>query len=165
MGLEDWAFAATIGQFVLVAVSLFIIWFQLRYASKLARAANAQALAEQAGSFNALLIQDSEVARIWYSHGVDLDTDEFQAIAARERYSELLVQWLIIHENVYYQKRKKLLDPEVYETWRRDLERTVKQHSLRELGCELTEIFTGEFGQHLLKLQADNRTDRQDGDG
>jgi hypothetical protein len=153
MNLEGWAYAATIGQFVLVAISLFAIWYQLPQTTMLSRAANSQALAEHAGSFNSLLIQDSEVARIWYSYGQGLDREEFEAIAAIERYREMLVQWLIIHENIFYQNRERLLDRGIYESWCRDLERTVKQHNLRVFDSKLDELFSNQFGEYLVKLQ------------
>jgi hypothetical protein len=65
----------------------------------------------------------------------------------------MLVQWLIFHENIYYQKKKKLLDREIYEGWRKDLEFTVKNHNLKVIGRRLEEVFPGEFGHHLKDLQ------------
>ena len=153
MTLEQWANLSTIGQFVLVSASVIFIWIQVRQSVQLAKAANAQALAEQAGNFNALLIQDREVARIWYSYGKGLDGKEFEGLAATERYRELLVQWLILHENIYYQNRKKLLDPEIYTSWAADLKATIENHAWYVISPPLDSIFLGSFGRHLISLQ------------
>jgi hypothetical protein len=153
MTLEQWAYLSTIGQFVLIAASLVFIWIQVRQGVQLAKAANAQALSEQAGNFNALLIQDREVAKIWYSYGKGLDGNDFADLAATERYRELLVQWLILHENIYYQNRKKLLDPELYEGWAADLKFTIDHHAWKVISPRLDNIFFGSFGRHLISLQ------------
>jgi hypothetical protein len=161
MTLEQWAHLSTIGQFVLVAASVIFIWLQVRQSVQVAKAANAQALAEQAGNFNALLIQDREVARIWYSRGKGLDGKDFEGLAAAERYRELLIQWLILHENIYYQKT--LLDPELYQSWAADLESTLKKHAWQVISPRLDSIFSGSFGRHLVSLQerAQLRSDDQ----
>jgi len=62
MSLTDLANISTIAQAILVIVSLGFIWFQLRQSVGLAKAANSQALVEHAAAFNALLIQNSELA-------------------------------------------------------------------------------------------------------
>jgi len=153
MTLADWASLSTIGQSVLVLISIFVIWYQLRQGIRLTKAANAQSLAEQAGSFNALLIQTSEVARIWYSYGKGLEKEEFKGLAAKERYRELLVQWLILHENIYYQHQGGLLDPVIYKSWAADLESTVAKHDLGVIVAPLEEVFCGDFGRHLVSLR------------
>lgn len=151
MTLEQWAYLSTIGQFVLILASVIVISFQLRLGSKLAKAANGQSLAAQACSFNALLIQDADVARIWYSHGRGLDDPTFEGLAATERYRELLVQWLILHEHVFYEK--KLLDRDLYDSWDADLKETVNKHALNLVADPISSIFQGEFGKHLLELK------------
>lgn len=154
MTLGDWANISTIGQFVLVSVSLFVIWYQLRQGVQLTKAANSQSLAEQAGAFNALLIQSSEVAKIWYTYGNErkLQTKEFEGLAARERYRELLVQWLILHENIFYQHQRGLLDSVIYNSWAADLKTTIEKHNLGVILVPLEEAFCGDFGKHLVSL-------------
>jgi hypothetical protein len=116
MSLEKLADLSTIVQAVLVTGSLIFVWAQLKQNAALTKAANAQALAAQAGAFNALLIESSDLARLWYSCGRDL-----QGGYDRERYRELLVQWLIFHEGTYYQYQSGLLDKALYSSWREDL--------------------------------------------
>lgn len=152
MTLEQWAYLSTIGQFILIFASVAAIWYQLRLGVKLAKAANGQSLAAQAGAFNALLIQDAAVARIWYSHGKGLDEPTFGP-AARERYREMLAQWLIIHENIYYQKEKGLMDTDLYASWNADLKRTIKEHDLRVFDAPIESIFLGTFGGHIVDIQ------------
>jgi len=152
MNLQEMAHLSAVVQLFVVVVSIVFIWRQLRQGIQLRKAANAQALAEHAAHFNALLIQDPDVARIWYTYGWGLDVDRFKEIAAAERYQELLVQWLILHENIYYQHRKGLLDADLYNSWAADLERTVAKHNLQAVSPSVDEIFTGGFGRYLMHL-------------
>jgi hypothetical protein len=150
MSLTQFADLSTIIQGGVVVISLFFIMYQLWQATKLAKAANAQALAEQAATFNALLIQDREVASLWYSYGKD--TEQLKGIN-RFRYRELLVQWLITHENIYYQHKQGLLDREIYTVWLNDLRETIENHNLDIVAKPITKIFPGAYGEHLGELQ------------
>ncbi|MBZ8183311.1 hypothetical protein [Oscillatoria salina] len=107
MSLQDLANISQIAQAVLVVVSLGFIWYQLREGVRLAKSENARSLAEQAGAFNSLLIQNADLAELWYSYGRKLEQD---GEIDRLRYREMLVQWLIFHEYIYYQWKQKLLD-------------------------------------------------------
>ena len=146
--LEQLADISTIVQSILVVTSLVFIWFQLRQSTELTKAANAQALVEHFTNFNALLMENPEVASLWYAKGKRLHKEEdFQ------RYRELLVLWLIIHENVYYQYSKRLLDQQIYQSWHIDLRDTVREHNLNLLGVDVAQLFPGKYGQHLLSLK------------
>lgn len=153
LSLSDWANLSAIGQFFLVLASLVFIWYQLRQSVKLAKAANSQSLAEQALSFNSHVTQNPEVARIWFSRGQGLEKDEFEGTFAKERYRELLVQWLILHENIHHQYQEGLLDSEIYQSWEADLKSTVETHDLSLFGDRLELIFRGPFGRHLAELR------------
>ncbi len=148
MTLADLANISTIAQAILVIVSLGFIWHQLRQSTKLAKAANSQALVEHAASFNAMLIQSSELAKLWYLFGQNI-SDAISVV----RYRELLVQWLIFHENIYYQWRKGLLDSETYNSWLEDLKHTVSNHNLELVSKDVRKIFPGKFGNHILELK------------
>jgi len=126
--LELGAAVSTIIQAVFVVVSLYLVVKQLRQNTSLAKAANAQALVEHAAALNTQLMQDAELAALWYS-GCKMPLDG-PGKMYRERYREMLVQWLIFHENIFYQNRKGLLDPVVYDSWARDLRMTAKGHDL-----------------------------------
>jgi hypothetical protein len=153
LSLADWANLSAIGQFFLVLVSLVFIWYQLRQSVKLAKAANSQSLAEQALSFNSHVTQNPEVARIWFSKGRGLEEGDLPGTLAKERYRELLVQWLILHENIHHQHQEGLLDSEIYQSWEADLQSTVETHDLALFGDRLELIFRGPFGRHLADLR------------
>lgn len=129
----------------LVILSLILVLRQLRQNTELARAANAQALVEHAATLNTLLMQNAELAAIWYSAGKAPPDGPGKMV--RERYREMLVQWLIFHENIFYQHQKELLDPVVYDSWSRDLRMTVKEHNL----WQLPECRSDAGGQHANK--------------
>jgi hypothetical protein len=148
--LDQLAQISTIAQAFLVILSLGLILLQLRQNAELTKAANAQALVEHAGSFNALLIQSPELANLWYARGKDLQSENDIRC-----YRELLVQWLIFHENIYYQHRRKLLDDDIFNSWREDMKATVQRHNIALITNDLNAFFPGGFGEHLLKLQGE----------
>lgn len=158
-------------QAILLVVSAILVIWQLHQTVKLARAANAQSLVEHAGSFNALLIGNEELAAIWYRGGKHPRREE---MVDRYRYREMLVQWLIFHENIYHQRQKRLLDPSIYRSWEFDLRYTVKNHDLSVLDGEMPsdadgaeidrrikEFFPGDFGRHLISLRSQPTSPRR----
>ncbi len=147
MSLEQLASISTIVQAALVVISLLFIYFQLRQNAELAKAANTQALVEHAGAFNSMLIQNKDLATLWYSYG-----KEFKSVVDAQRYRELIAQWLIFHEHIYYQHKKKLLDDMIYNSWHYDLKYTVQHHNLGALGQDIDTLFPGEFGHHLAQV-------------
>jgi hypothetical protein len=149
MTLNDWADVSAIVQAVIVILSLGFIWYQLQQNTKLAKAANIQALTEQAAAFNALLYENEELCELWYSYGKNLDTK-----LKRQRYREMMVQWLIFHQNIYYQRRQGLLEVEIYQGWLDDLKGTIKDHDLEVVSANLQGLFPGAFGQHLAELSS-----------
>ena len=126
MSLQDLANISQTGQTVLVIVSLGFIWHQLKEGVRLAKSENARSLAEQAEAFNSLSVQNADLAKLGYSYGQMLENwNEVD----RLRYREMLLQRLIFHEYVYYQRKHKLLDDEIYHSLSAYLERIVQQHS------------------------------------
>jgi hypothetical protein len=153
MTLQDLASISQIAQAVLVVVSLGFIWYQLQEGVRLAKSENARSLAEQAGGFNSLLIQNADLAELWYSYGRKLEQD---GEIARPRYREMLVQWLIFHGYIYYQWKQKLLDDEIYRSWLADLELedVVQKHNLEVFSSGIQNVFCGDFGRYLSQLRA-----------
>jgi hypothetical protein len=148
MKLDDWADIAQIAQAVLVIVSFGFIVYQIRASYKLAKAANTQSLTAHAASFNSLLIEHADVAKLWYSYGKNLSEE-----VDKYRYKEMLVQWLILHENIYHQWENRLLDDEIYHSWFEDLKYTIEHHNIDVIGSNLTELFPGKFGSHMVQLK------------
>lgn len=155
MNLQDLANLSQIAQAILVVISLGFIWYQLREGVRLAKSENARSLTEQAGAFNSLLIQNAaDLAELWYSYGRNLQQG---GEIARLRYREMLVQWLIFHEYIYYQWKQKLLDDEIYRAWLLDLENVVQNHNLDVFSNGIQSVFVGDFGRHLSQLRARSR--------
>jgi len=147
--LSDFASIATIIEAIFVIVSVWFICRQLRESTRLARAANAQSLVEISSSLNLQLIQDPEVARLWVRGPHEFASmDEVQ----QYRYRSLLVWWLILHENIYYQHRKRLLDSDIYSAWNADLKAFVKEQNLAGQWQELKQTFQSEFVAHVQRL-------------
>ncbi len=65
----------------------------------------------------------------------------------------MLTQWLIFHENIFYQRKKRLLDAETYNVWHEDLKFTVRNHNLDVISSKVEEVFPGEFGNYLAQLK------------
>ena len=148
MRLERWVSIATIMEVLLIVVSVVVILRELDLSQDVAKAANATALTDQTLAFNQTLWQDGEVADIWYSRGNDLESE-----TERRRYREMLTTWLIIHENVYYQFKDGLIGSEQYLGWNLDLETTIQQHNVALVSPDLSDFFSGSFGDHLEELR------------
>jgi len=146
MSLAELAQIASILEAIVVVISLIFIYLQLRQSNELARAEKAQSLVEHAGNFNLLLAQNPDLIKLWYSHGKTLESE-----VDLQRYRELLIQWIILHENVFYQHQKGLLDDSVYSPWQQDLKYTVQNHNM-ELIAGLKDVFAKEFGEHIIRL-------------
>jgi hypothetical protein len=149
MTLSDFADIATIVQGIFVIVSLGSIWYQLQQNLRLARAANAQHVTELSSPFNLQLIQDREMAKLWVQGAKEWDTMDN---VDKYRYRSLLVWWLLLHETIYYQRTKGLLDEEAYKPWDDDLKRFIVEQDLKRHWDTLKNSFQPSFAQHLLQI-------------
>ena len=154
MSLQDLANFSQVIQAILVVVSLVFIWYQLREGVRIAKSENARSLAEQAESFNSIIVQNADLAEIWYSYGQRLDQ---LSDTDRLRYREMLVQNLIFHEYVYYQWKRKLLDDDLYYSWSSYLEHIAQRHNFDVISSGIQNIFPGDFGKHLSQLRMRTR--------
>jgi len=149
MSLEVWGSVATIVEAVFVIVSVVFIWYEIRQSNKLMKAANVQTLAELVSPFNMQLIQDRQMAEFWHKGASQFDKmDEID----QGRYVDLLTWWLILHENIYYQYRKGLIDKDYYAGWSHDLETFVKTKNLRRHWESMSHAYQAEFAEHVSKL-------------
>jgi peroxiredoxin family protein len=149
MDLSKAASVATVAEAVVVAVSVFFIWRQIKQQTKLAKVANTQALVELSSPFNLQLIQDREMAEFWVKGARKFDTyDQVD----QYRYKSLLIWWLLLHENIYYQKQNKLLDEKIYASWLYDLTFFVHQQQLKLRWEELKDAFQSDFRDHVDSL-------------
>src|SRR4029453_7361727 len=65
------------------------------------------------------------------------------------RYETLLFWWLILHEDVYYQKNKGFIDEVIYAAWEYDLRHFIKKQNLQLHWDGLKNLFEQEFVGHV----------------
>jgi hypothetical protein len=149
MSLSDWASIAIIVQGALFIVSIAFVWIQLRENTKLVRAANTQTLVELSSPFYFQLAQDRGLTEIWRKGTERLD--ELDDID-RERYFCLLTWWLMLHENIYHQWKRKLVDEDTYISWTRDLEYFARRQRLGNHWSRLSNYFEVSFAEHVTSI-------------
>ncbi|MBA2679864.1 MAG: hypothetical protein H0U76_15890, partial [Ktedonobacteraceae bacterium] len=149
MSLSDLASIAIVVQGIFFIVSIFLVWYQLRENTKLVRAANTQKLVELFAPFNLQLAQDRGLTELWTQGAQRLEEmDELD----RERYFNLLTWWLMMHENVYHQWRRKLIDEDTYSSWTRDLEYFARRQRLENYWDRLSTYFEASFAEHVTTI-------------
>jgi hypothetical protein len=146
MSLSDLASIAITIQGILFIVSIGLVWYQLRENTRLVRASNTQKIAELSSPFNLLLAQDRALTELWMRGAQRFD--ELDDID-RARYFNLLLWWLMQHENIYHQWRKKLVDEDTYISWMRDLEYLVRSQKLENYWSRLNSYFETSFSEHV----------------
>jgi len=153
--MEKWQIAsaiATIVQGIVVIASLIFIWLQIQLQTNLAKAANTQALVALASPMNLELVKDPQMAKFWVEGAEGFenynDVDKY-------RYKSLLIWWLILHENVFYQKQNGLLDDTIYSSWDYDLKDFVERQNLQLHWPRMKAYFQKDFSEHIGKLIQD----------
>ncbi|GCF11590.1 hypothetical protein [Dictyobacter arantiisoli] len=147
MSLSDLASIAIIVQGVFFIISIFLVWYQLRENTNLTRAANTQKLVEIATPFNFQLAQSRDLTKLWQQgpqHFNDMDEID------RERYFSLLTWWLMLHENIYHQWRKKLVEQDTYLSWTQDLEYFIQRQRIHQHWTTLQVFFEDSFAEHVM---------------
>jgi len=149
MSLSDLASLAIIVQGFLFIVSIGLVWYQLRANTQLVRAANTQKLVELSTPFNLQLAQDRALTELWRQA-----TQRFEELDEidRERYFNLLTWWLMLHENIYHQWRRKLIDKDTYRSWTRDLEYFARRQRLGNHWTQLSSYFEASFAEHVATI-------------
>lgn len=149
MTLSDLASIATIVNSVLVLISVIFIWRELRETTRLTRASNTQSLVELSSPFNLLLAQDRELVELWIKGSKQfVELDEVDSW----RYRFLLFHSLTLQENIYYQRRKKLIDDETYNSWKRSFEEFVREHNLSQHWEQLEHYYQLDFAAYVKQL-------------
>lgn len=164
--MDKWQIAsaiATIVQSAFVIVSLVFIWrqvqqqtiqaqqqtLQVKQQTDLHRMSNTQALVGLSSPFNLELIKDKQMAKFWVNGANELaGYDEID----KYRYLSLLIWWLILHENIFYQWRNGLLDEESYSPWAYDLKRFIQKQQLGLRWGELKDYFQKDFSEYVGNL-------------
>ncbi len=147
--LSDLASIAIIVQGFLFIVSIFLVWYQLRENTRQVRTANTQKLVELSTPFNLRLAQDRELAGLWLQGAQNFDAlDEID----RERYFNLVNWWLVLHENIYHQWSKKLIDKDTYASWTRDLEYYVQRQNIGKNWTRISSYYEESFAEHVAAI-------------
>lgn len=151
MALNDLASIAIIVQGILFIVSIVLVWYQLRDNTRQVRASNTQKLVELSIPFYLQLAQDRALSELWQQGAQGIDgLDEID----RSRYFSLLTWWLMLHENIYHQWRKQLIDEDTYSSWTRDLEFYAQRQQLGNRWTQLNSYFEESFAEHVTAIIA-----------
>jgi len=104
---------------------------------------------ELSAPFYIQLAQDRALTEIWRKRTERLDElDEID----RERYFNLLTWWLMLHENIYHQWKRKLVDEDTYVSWTRDLEYFARRQRLGNHWSRLSSYFEVSFAEHVTAI-------------
>ena len=152
MSLSDLANIATIAQGIFVIVSISFIWYQLRETTRLTRAANTQNLIGLSSPYNLQLMHDREVITLLIDGAKQYDKMD---TVDKRRYHEVLVWWLMLHENIYHQWRERLLNKETYIAWAHDLENFVAEQ-LSQHWDSMKASFEPSFAAHVSQIIANH---------
>jgi hypothetical protein len=146
MGLSDLASIAIVVQGFLFVVSIGLVWYQLRENTRLVRANNTHKLVELSAPFMLQLAQNRELTELWRQGMRNIEElDEID----RERYFNLLNWWLMMHESIFHQWRKGLVDADTYRSWTRDLEYFAQRQQLANHWPQIHTYFEASFAEHV----------------
>jgi hypothetical protein len=142
MDFNQLAQLAQILNVVLVAVSVFFIWREVRETARLTRASNTHKMTEISSAFYLLIAQDKETAAVWLQGSHDFSSlPEID----RYRYLSLMNWWLNLYENIYLQQRSKLLDESYFRAWTRELQGLVSAPSFQTVWQEVRASYSSDF--------------------
>lgn len=139
---------AVIGEALAIVVAMVSIGIQWRQANALAKAEHLRAITEHAANFNFTILGSEPLADIWFSYGRQSDATPTR----RHQYRTLLLQWLIFHENLFFQHEHGLFDDDIYRSWDRDLQENLPFHDVDALGMPIETMFPTSFGRHLKEI-------------
>src|SRR5262249_33279256 len=152
--LKELADVATILGSLSLVISVIVLILEIRETNRLARASNAQAMVEISGPFYLMMVQDRSLAEL-FARSAD-GYEELDEID-RRRYGRLLVWWLIFYENIYYQRKQKLLDRHTFKPWWRDLQVFLRDQNVAQHWEGLKDLFQEEFASHVTELIAETK--------
>lgn len=151
---------ASVIEAVVVTVSLAVVAYQIRQQTHLTRAANTSNLFQMSSEFNLQLVQDPNLAEMWLAASESVlvpSTPEERIEEFRRR--NLVMWWLMLHENIYHQHRSGFLQPEVFDAWKADLQSVISKPGVEGRFDEIAAFLTSEFAKYVRKLRNCNGTD------
>ncbi len=131
---------------IAVVVSLIYLASQIRQNSKLLRSSTASATSEISGRVNTLLVQDPEVARIFWE-----GTTDWEALTAtdRQRFDPLMGLLMSGMVQEYQFVQDGVVSPAVWEYRTRALRRMLQEPGLHRWWSEWGMDFPQEFRHHI----------------
>jgi hypothetical protein len=146
MSLSNLASIAVVLQGFLFIFSLGLVWYQVRENTRLVKAANTHKLVELSVPFALQLAQDRALTELWRKGMQNIE--ELDDID-KERYFNLLIWWLMLHESIYHQWKKRLIDKDTFASWTRDLEYFARRQQLGNHWPQLHTYFEVSFAEHV----------------
>lgn len=147
---------ATFIQTFVVVISLLFIWHQVRLQTKLALIANTQTLVSLSSPFNLEIAKDPAMAALWVNGCQDYDA---YTLVDKCRYKYLLIWWLNLYENIYFQSKNKLLDAETHKSWEADLKIFIDSQNLGRHWVELKAPLQNRFCKYVEELMKEEPTE------
>jgi len=164
----------TVAQAAVVIFSLIFIQRQLslqtdqlklqtneaRRQTRLASAANFQALASLAIPLNLEEAKNPETERLWLagSAGFKKDLKITDEEIKKEQYRALLSTWMIFYENMFYQHTHRLLADDVYGPWDKDLKDFVEDYLVGDSWPRMRDSYHKQFRNHVDKILKEKPT-------
>ena len=139
---------AVIGEALAIVIAIMSTGVQWRQANALAKAEHLRSISEHAANFNLTIVGSDTLSDAWFSYGRPTDATPIR----RQQYRTLLIQWLIFHENLFFQHEHGLLDDAIYRSWDFDLRDNLPHHDLDVLGMPIEAMFRTSFGMHLKNI-------------
>lgn len=164
---SGWQIAATLAactQVVIVTISLFFIWSQVRQQKeqleqqtrqvdqqiKLSRAANTQALVMLLTPLN-LRVTDRSMAELWVKGdcGINKVADLKERAIQQEQYETLIASNMVFYENAFSQHGAGLLDQEIYDAWEKDLASFIADRRIATYWPKWRDLYRKDFSSHV----------------
>jgi hypothetical protein len=142
---------ATIVEAIVVIASLYFIWSQLQFQTKLTQASNSQSIAGLYLPIGMLLAEHPEMSKLWlkgtkeFAPEVTITDKEIE----EDQYYTLIGMFLIFYENAYLQYDKQLLDKDIYDAWNEDLKGFIKEQHLEKYWDKRKNLYHPKFREHV----------------
>ena len=135
---------------IAVVVSLVYLAGQIRQNSKLLRASTASVTQQSSAASNTLIVQDSELARIYWAGMADRAE---LSDADRQRFDPLVAIQINGFQHHFRLERDGLVSPEIWEDQEQYMSWTAKQPGLRQWWVQWgQQVYAGAFRQHMDRL-------------
>ncbi|MBN1782800.1 hypothetical protein JW948_16810 [bacterium] len=114
MTLSDWGNLALVCQAIFFVVSLWILLVELRNNTNQVRSSNIHSLVELMTPIMLRTIENRDLTELCLKGAKSLESlDDVD----RERFLNMLIWWLVIYENIYYQWKNGYLRTENFQPW------------------------------------------------